>query len=86
MSALLEKYLKSPIPFFNNTRLRTTDGYINRVAKNPKGTPIANSLNKTNFDLVDSRPSGGPLNDVQSGFVHKYLPRKTYLSTLTSYR
>ena len=43
---------------------------------------LENSLNKTNFDLDSKEPSGGPINDSDSGFEHKYTPTNTYLDSI----
>jgi len=35
---------------------------------------LINSFNKTNLDLENPAPLGGPINDTTSGFLHKNLP------------
>ena len=35
---------------------------------------MQNSYNKTDFDLSNTSPEGGPINDPNSGFVHNYTP------------
>ena len=48
----------------------------------PEDKFLENSLNKTNFDLDSKEPSGGPINDSDSGFEHKYTPTNTYLDSI----
>jgi len=58
------------------------------MAENPiNKTPISNlpglrhSFNRTNLDLENPNPSGGPINDPKSNYTHKYSGKlgKTYL-------
>jgi hypothetical protein len=42
---------------------------------------LENSFDKTNLDLENSDPAGGPINDPNSNFVHFYTPSKPYDST-----
>ena len=39
---------------------------------------LKNTFNKTNLDLTNSLPLGGPINDQDSGFEHKYSPQNPY--------
>ena len=42
---------------------------------------LENSFDKTNLDLENSDPAGGPINDPNSNFVHFYTPSKPYDNT-----
>jgi hypothetical protein len=46
---------------------------------------LRNSLNKTDLDVENSTPNGGPISygDLDNNFVHKYGPRNTYLDVMT---
>tara|TARA_B100001094_G_scaffold327939_1_gene387260 strand:- start:13032 stop:13562 length:531 start_codon:yes stop_codon:yes gene_type:complete len=46
---------------------------------------LKNSLNKTNLDVENSNPQGGPIGygDLDNNFVHKYSPSNTYLDIVT---
>ena len=46
---------------------------------NPSG--LKHSFNRTNFDLENPNPTGGPINDPKSNYTHKYSGKlgKTYL-------
>lgn len=37
------------------------------------------SANKTSYDLTNSQPAGGPINDIDSGYSHTYTPDNKYL-------
>ena len=37
------------------------------------------SANKTSYDLTNSQPAGGPINDINSGYSHTYTPDNKYL-------
>jgi len=45
-----------------------------------EGTDIKSnsSFEKTNLDLENPSPTGGPINDINSGFTHKYTPSNKY--------
>jgi len=52
----------------------------------PRPSRTLDSFKITNLDLEDNRPSGGPLNDPTSNFVHKFTPRNTYAEFIKNYR
>jgi len=55
--------------------------------RRPRGPITPPDIFKTtNLDLEDNRPSGGPLNDPASRFVHKFTPRNTYAEFIKRYR
>ena len=39
------------------------------------------SANKTSYDLTNTQPAGGPINDPESGFTHTYTPNNKYLDS-----
>ena len=86
MQSLLNKYLKSTLPIINNTRLKTSSGYVGRVQANPENTAIAASFPKTNLDLESDKPDGGPINDRRSGFTHAFTSNKSYLDYIKKYK
>jgi hypothetical protein len=53
--------------------------YLKRGELNP------NSFSKTNFDLENPKPQGGPINDPSSGFIHKFTPKNTYSNFIKNY-
>jgi len=66
---LLKRYDKA---LANNIGLAAEDP----VKTSPGLTvPIKNQFDKTNFDLEDSSPLGGPINASQYGHHQKYLPQ-----------
>jgi hypothetical protein len=42
---------------------------------------LENSFNRTNLDLEDRFPFGGPINDPNSNFEHFYTPQKPFTIT-----
>ena len=46
---------------------------------NPNKPFLEDSFKNTNFDIKNSEPAGGPINDPASGFEHVYGPNNTYL-------
>lgn len=52
----------------------------------PRRIPLTNSFTKTNLDLESNLPSGGPINDPASRYVHKYTSDNTYLNYIAPYR
>ena len=66
---LLKRYDKA---LANNIGLAAEDP----VKTSPGLTvPLKNQFDKTNFDLEDSSPSGGPINAPQYGHQQKWLPQ-----------
>jgi hypothetical protein len=59
---------------------------VNRIKKNLRLGKLADSYDKTNLDITNPLPQGGPLSDQPSGFVHKFLPTNTYLNYIKKYR
>jgi len=42
------------------------------------------SANKTSYDITNKEPTGGPINDPESGFNHTYTPDNKYLDNFQS--
>ena len=56
--------------------LNTKGKYISPFVSNGNNF---RSANKTNLDITNPNPSGGPINDPASGYTHTYTPNNTYL-------
>ncbi len=74
-----------PIP--DTVQLRTAIPISNYDASQlPQPEPntsnfLENSFDKTNLDLENGDPAGGPINDPNSNFTHFYTPTKPYAGT-----
>jgi|19_taG_2_1085344.scaffolds.fasta_scaffold43538_2 hypothetical protein len=44
---------------------------------------LINRFNKTNLDLENPAPAGGPINDPQSNYTHKYTNKDKYLDNFS---
>ena len=93
-SPLMQQYdktnldLQNPLPIGGPINDQPNSGFIQKYTSKEnsypgKGelesnSPLMNQYSSSNFDLTDPEVIGGPINDVNSGFEHKYTPENPY--------
>jgi hypothetical protein len=60
--------------------------YIDNILEKPNNTPISNSFDKSNLDINNTKPNGGPINEPKYNYEHKFTPKNGYSQYISKYK